>query len=80
MMDVNAVELRKTNELGDVPNNLWFWPRFKKLMLHLSWLITVRGYIVANKFKSMWEDEAFLETQGQTIQYAHLKLALHVTD
>jgi hypothetical protein len=80
MMDVNAVELHKTNELGNVPNNLWFWPRFEKLMLCLSWPITIGGHIIANKVKSMWKDEAFLETQGQTIQLAHLKLALHVME
>jgi hypothetical protein len=80
MMDVNAVELRKTDELGNVPNNLWFRPQFKKLMICLSWPITIRGHIIANKFKSMWKDEAFLETQGQMIRSAHLKLALHVTE
>ncbi len=80
MMDVNAVELRVTDELGNVLNNLWFWPQFKKLMLCLSWLITIKGHIIANKFKSMWKDEAFFETQGQTIRLAHLKLALHVME
>jgi hypothetical protein len=50
------------------------------LMICLSWPITIRGHIIANKFKSMWKDEAFLETQGQMIRSAHLKLALHVTE
>jgi hypothetical protein len=49
-------------------------------MLCLSWPITIRGHIIANKFKSEWKDEAFLETQGQAIRLAHLKLTLHVLE
>ena len=63
MVDVHAVELCKADEFGDVPHDLWFGPRFEKLMFCLSWPVTVRGDIIANKFESVWKDKAFLETQ-----------------
>jgi len=76
-MDVHAVELREANEFGDIPYELWFGPRFEKLMLCLSWPVTIGGYIISNKFESEWKDEAFLETQRKTVQTACPKLTLH---
>ncbi len=80
MMDVHAVEIRKANEFGDIPYDIRLGPRFEKLMLRLSWSITIWGYIIAHKFESEWKDKAFLETQRKTVRTAYPKPALHVEE
>ena len=40
-------------------------------MLWLRWPITVRGNIIADKFKTPWEDMALFETQQETVYALH---------
>ena len=79
-MDVDAVELRKADEFCNVPYNCWIGPRLEKLMLCLGWPIAIGGDIVANKFETLWKDEALLEAQGKTVCLAYPQLTFHVKE
>jgi hypothetical protein len=68
MVDVLAIELGKSNELGDIAYYFWFWPCLKQLMLRLSWPVSIRADMVPQKIKASREDMALFQAQGLAIQ------------
>ncbi len=78
VVDVFTIKLSKADKLCNIAHYLRRRPRLKQLMLGLSRSILFGANIVPNKLKTLGEDEAFLEAQGQTVGYAYLKLTFHV--
>jgi hypothetical protein len=58
-----AVELCKTNNLGNILDNFRLRPVFKKLMLRHGGAISVQANVDPNEFEAFGKDVTFMQAQ-----------------
>ena len=73
MVNEMRIKLSKTDKLCHVTDEFRRRPRrCKKTVLGIGRTISIRANVNSDKFKTLWEEMAFEEIEGEAIGLAHL--------
>ncbi len=73
-----TIELEESYKACHVTNQLGNRPMLQELVSRHGRTVAIRGHVDADKLQTLWEEMAFLETQGKTVRFADAKLTHNV--